>query len=127
MEELNLNKQTFVLVKIRLSTQAPSPKKFYDYLRTKIPSHVESIELIASFEGSHILLLKVPVIIWSNLRDNPAYAFVDYVKSGNGLIPFRTQQEWKRTKDSSDESVADSVFSAASKSSTISSADSFSI
>lgn len=95
MEQRSAEPQTFVLVKIRLSTKAPSPKEFYDYLRSKLPSCVESIEVAATFEGSNILLLKIPMILWSNLRDNPAYGFVDYVKSGNQLVPVRTQNQWK--------------------------------
>lgn len=68
-------------------------------------------------EGSNIILLKIPVILWSNLRDNPAFSFVDYVKSGNQLIPGVSFNG----KGITGESTSNSVFSTATVASSSSS------
>ena len=111
MRSMSLSTRTEVLIKIRLSTVNLSAREFYKYLSTYIPGHVENIGLEASFVGSNILLVKVPMVVWSYLRDHPAYAFVDYVQSGNRLIPDKLRERWTGQWESSGETDESDVFS----------------
>jgi hypothetical protein len=61
-----------------------NPASWTAWLAQNIPSDVvdADIRFEAAFRGSCILLVSMPVAIWTMLpRDNPAYSFIAHVNS----------------------------------------------
>lgn len=112
------NRERYVLIKVTLST-APtlaSAEEFYRWLSTDMPSHVNDISLEGVFSGSGVLLIRLPVAVWSGIRDNSTFSFVCFVSSSNLMVP---ESSRRRLQSSSGEtSLPSSHFSAQSASST---------
>lgn len=111
------NRERYVLIKVTLST-APtlaSAEEFYRWLSTDMPSHVNDISLEGVFSGSGVLLIRLPIAVWSGIRDNSTFSFVCFVSSSNLMVP----ESSRRLQSSSGEtSLPSSHFSAQSASST---------
>lgn len=77
-----------VLITIKLDDRVPrNLVEWRKWLSTNVPSNIAEIDVVGVLESSSkLLLLNVPIALWDVLGDNPAYTFVEYVRSGNLLM-----------------------------------------
>lgn len=80
-----------ISVKLKDSTTPLQVEEFRKWLITNRPSMANSVKVDVTgyhhtaFSG--IMLLRIPVPVWVCLRSDPAYSFVDLVRSGNLAVP----------------------------------------
>jgi hypothetical protein len=93
-----------VLIKISLEEDAgvPNVKKWDNYLTSNMPPFMSRVDI--SIEGSFksessLLIISVPVAIWSTLQPHPAYEFIAFVNGRNELL------QGRRVASSSEETV----------------------
>lgn len=83
-----------VIVSINLKGDAliPDVNQFEKYLLTHIPSNVADIKVEGGFRAtSQLLLISMPVSVWTLLSENQDMAFVGHVRSRNMLLGATTQ------------------------------------
>ncbi|MCJ1321289.1 hypothetical protein MMC15_006633 [Xylographa vitiligo] len=83
-----------VLISVHLSDvqSPPSAQQWIQWLASHMPSGVEEmqIELVGFYHASSsVLLVTMPVEVWTVLRGDPAYVFIAIVNSAN-MIPGST-------------------------------------
>ncbi len=78
-----------VTVRLERDIGPPDLAQRKKWLSSHIPSYISAVDVTAEglWKGnSSLLLVALPVPVWSLLRDDPGYSFVDYVYSSNLLI-----------------------------------------
>ena len=82
----NLNPKVLISVHLSDVKSSPNAQQWIQWLSSHLPSGIEEIqvELVGSYQAaSSILLVLLPVEVWTVLRGDPAYVFVSIVTSGN--------------------------------------------
>ncbi|KAE8362732.1 hypothetical protein BDV27DRAFT_146740 [Aspergillus caelatus] len=84
--------RVLISVKIHDALSELDLKSWTKWLTTNIPSGVLAVDVKteAAFQGSGLILVTMPVQLWTMLEDRTAYSFVAHVTSNNTL-PWLTQ------------------------------------
>lgn len=77
-----------VLVTFRMmgSGTVPEVEQFKKYLLSQVPSNIAEIQVEAAYKAnSQLLLVKMPIEVWSCLKEDDNVNFVSFVQGGNTL------------------------------------------
>jgi len=73
------NTRVLITVSISGSGTIPDASGWTDWLSTNMPPRFQDIEIDHEFHGHNpLVLLSIPIEIWSCLTEDPAYAFVGF-------------------------------------------------
>lgn len=83
-----------VLLSIALEKdQNLDKEEWIDWYR-RIPAKIVGAKFQGVFRSdSTLLLVSMPISVWDGLKDNPAYSFINFIKSGNLLLNLSDCQE----------------------------------
>ena len=83
------NPRVLITANLDSSTRV-EPREWQNWLTTNLPPGIQSTDIAVEgvFQGSTLLMLSMPVEIWTMLpRNDLCYSFVGFVNSGNLLLP----------------------------------------
>ncbi|KAL8691519.1 MAG: hypothetical protein Q9224_004157 [Gallowayella concinna] len=84
--------KVLVTLRLRGAGTVPDVREWQRWLSRSIPDEVESVAVEAVFPGSTIILLTLPMEVWTFLDGTPGFQFVDYVDDHNQWVQSESQQ-----------------------------------